>query len=83
MVAYAPPSEILHVGSTLFFDPSEYVTSHENFDLSPDVKDETPEMAMEDSVGLDAVADFVYALQQKLAVESHAVKSVHDVPLLL
>ena len=74
---------MLHVGETAFFDPSEYVASHENCADCPDVSDVTPKMAMEESVVAGGGADLVYALQQKLADPSICVKSNHDDPLEL
>ena len=53
-----------------------------NVAADPDLMEETPEMAIEESF-LAATADLVYALQQKLAEPYTAVKSLHSLPLQL
>ena len=58
-VAYACPARAMLQFAfvvTFFFEPSEYVASHVNCADCPDVSEETPEMATEESVGLSGVA---------------------------
>ena len=52
------PTVRLHVGETAFFEPSEYVASQVKVSLCPDVRDVTPEIAMDESVGFAGAAAF-------------------------